>query len=83
MEINNTIKLNNINSFKCKQCKKIIRGIGSTVGKTCGKGHNGQKSRSGAGGRRRWKLKSGIYKWSDPLPRAIPKMGFKSYRINF
>ncbi|MBD3325096.1 50S ribosomal protein L15 [candidate division KSB3 bacterium] len=50
--------------------KRVGRGPGSGHGKTCGKGHKGQKSRSG----------SGIHPWSEggqmPLQRRLPKRGF-------
>ncbi len=52
--------------------KRVGRGPGSGWGKTCGKGHKGQKSRSG----------SGIHPWSEggqmPLQRRLPKRGFTS-----
>ena len=52
--------------------KRVGRGIGSGWGKTCGKGHKGQKARSG----------SGIHPWSEggqmPLQRRLPKRGFTS-----
>jgi ribosomal protein L15 len=41
------MKLNTLNSKWSKSKKRLGRGIGSTKGKTCGRGHKGQKSRSG------------------------------------
>ena len=53
------------------------RGIGSGKGKTCGRGHKGQKSRSGVA------IKS-FEGGQMPLYRRLPKRGFKSYnRSNF
>ncbi|MGD9021794.1 MAG: 50S ribosomal protein L15 [Lysobacterales bacterium] len=48
------------------------RGIGSTLGKTAGRGHKGQKSRSGG------KLKAGFEGGQMPLQRRLPKRGFNS-----
>jgi large subunit ribosomal protein L15 len=52
--------------------KRVGRGPSSGWGKTCGKGHKGQKSRSG----------HGIHPWSEggqmPLQRRLPKRGFTS-----
>jgi len=52
--------------------KRVGRGPGSGWGKTSGKGHKGQKARSG----------SGIHPWSEggqmPLQRRLPKRGFTS-----
>jgi large subunit ribosomal protein L15 len=52
--------------------KRVGRGIGSTLGKTCGKGHKGQKSRSGG------YHKVGFEGGQMPLQRRIPKFGFVS-----
>ena len=52
--------------------RRVGRGIGSTVGKTCGRGHNGQKSRSGGYN------KVGFEGGQMPLYRRIPKFGFNS-----
>lgn len=52
--------------------KRVGRGIGSTLGKTCGKGHKGQKSRSGG------YHKVGFEGGQMPLQRRIPKFGFTS-----
>lgn len=52
--------------------KRVGRGIGSGTGKTCGRGHKGQKSRSGMNIRR------GFEGGQMPLYRRIPKFGFSS-----
>lgn len=52
--------------------KRVGRGIGSGVGKTCGKGHKGQKAR--AGGFHRVGFEGG----QCPLQRRLPKFGFNS-----
>ena len=50
--------------------KRVGRGIGSTLGKTCGRGHKGQKSRSGGF------HKVGFEGGQMPLQRRVPKFGF-------
>lgn len=55
-----------------KACKRLGRGIGSGLGKTGGRGHKGQKSRSGGGVRR------GFEGGQMPLYRRLPKFGFTS-----
>jgi len=52
--------------------KRVGRGIGSGLGKTCGRGHNGQKSRSGG------LTKIGFEGGQMPLQRRLPKVGFTS-----
>jgi large subunit ribosomal protein L15 len=52
--------------------KRVGRGIGSTLGKTCGRGHKGQHSRSGGF------HKTGFEGGQMPLQRRMPKVGFKS-----
>ena len=52
--------------------KRVGRGIGSGLGKTCGRGHKGQKSRSGGS------LKAGFEGGQMPLQRRLPKIGFRS-----
>ena len=52
--------------------KRVGRGIGSGLGKTCGRGHKGQKSRSGG------TLKAGFEGGQMPLQRRLPKVGFTS-----
>lgn len=53
--------------------KRVGRGTGSGLGKTSGKGHKGQKARTGASIRR------GFEGGQTPLYRRIPKRGFKNY----
>lgn len=51
---------------------RLGRGIGSTLGKTCGKGHKGQKARAGG------YHKVGFEGGQMPLQRRLPKVGFNS-----
>ena len=53
-----------------KDRKRVGRGTGSGIGKTSGKGHKGQKARSGGGVRR------GFEGGQTPLYRRLPKRGF-------
>ena len=69
------MKLNTLNSKNFKSRKRLGRGIGSTKGKTCGRGHKGQKSRSGVA------IKS-FEGGQMPLYRRLPKRGFKSIKKN-
>ena len=69
------MKLNSINVKKLKTKKRLGRGIGSSKGKTCGRGHKGQKSRSGVA------IKS-FEGGQMPLYRRLPKRGFKNVRNN-
>ncbi|PLX95997.1 MAG: 50S ribosomal protein L15 [Desulfuromonas sp.] len=55
-----------------KNRKRLGRGPGSGTGKTSGKGHKGQNSRSGGG------VKAGFEGGQMPLQRRLPKRGFKS-----
>jgi len=55
--------------------KRVGRGIGSGVGKTCGRGHKGQKSRSGCS------IKANFEGGQMPMYRRTPKRGFHS-RVN-
>ena len=56
-----------------KKRKRIGRGKGTGHGKTCGRGHKGSNSRSGAGGRL-------LYEGGQmPLFRRLPKRGFSNY----
>ena len=55
-----------------KARKRVGRGIGSGLGKTCGRGHKGQKSRSGGF------TKVGFEGGQMPLQRRLPKVGFNS-----
>jgi len=52
--------------------KRVGRGIGSGLGKTGGRGHKGQKSRSGG------KVQTGFEGGQMPLQRRLPKVGFTS-----
>jgi len=65
------MQLNTLNLRVAKIKKKRLgRGIGSSKGKTCGRGHKGQKSRSGVA------IKS-FEGGQMPLYRRLPKRGFK------
>ena len=55
-----------------RNAKRVGRGIGSTDGKTAGRGHKGQKSRSGGS------TKIGFEGGQMPLQRRLPKRGFAS-----
>ena len=52
--------------------RRVGRGIGSGLGKTCGRGHKGQKSRSGG------YHKVGFEGGQMPIQRRLPKRGFRS-----
>jgi large subunit ribosomal protein L15 len=56
-----------------KEGVRVGRGIGSGLGKTCGRGHKGQFARSGKG-----KVKAGFEGGQMPLQRRLPKVGFRS-----
>ena len=55
-----------------KTAKRVGRGSGSGYGKTAGRGHNGQKSRSGGS------IKPGFEGGQMPLQKRLPKYGFTS-----
>ena len=55
-----------------KDAKRVGRGIGSGLGKTAGRGHKGQKSRSGG------KVRPGFEGGQMPLQKRLPKYGFTS-----
>ena len=57
--------------------RRVGRGIGSGLGKTAGRGHKGQKSRSGG------YHKVGFEGGQMPLQRRLPKRGFKSQTAKF
>jgi large subunit ribosomal protein L15 len=57
--------------------RRVGRGIGSGLGKTAGRGHKGQKSRSGG------YHKVGFEGGQMPLQRRLPKRGFKSQLLKF
>ena len=67
------MNLGDIKASQVKTAKKRVgRGIGSGLGKTSGRGHKGQKARSGGGVRR------GFEGGQTPLYRRLPKRGFKN-----
>ncbi|TKB49541.1 50S ribosomal protein L15 [Ferrimonas aestuarii] len=55
-----------------KAAKRVGRGIGSGLGKTGGRGHKGQKSRSGGG------VRPGFEGGQMPMKQRLPKFGFTS-----
>jgi large subunit ribosomal protein L15 len=69
------LQLNNLKLKKGskKKKKRVGRGTSSGTGKTCGRGHKGQKSRSG--GTKGIHFEGG----QTPLYRRLPKRGFKNY----
>ena len=73
------MKLNDIKPAEgAKHAKRRVgRGIGSGLGKTAGRGHKGQKSRSGG------YHKVGFEGGQMPLQRRLPKRGFKSHLLKF
>ena len=75
-ELNNTMNLNSISDQgSLKKRKRVGRGIGSGLGKTAGRGHKGQKSRSGGS------IRPGFEGGQMPLQMRLPKFGFSS-RVN-
>ena len=68
------MKLNDINPPRGsrKQRKRFGRGVSAGQGKTCGRGHKGQKSRSGG------KVRIGFEGGQLPLQRRVPRFGFRS-----
>ncbi len=60
-----------------KARRRVGRGIGSGLGKTAGRGHKGQKSRSGG------YHKVGFEGGQMPLQRRLPKRGFKSQSLKY
>jgi large subunit ribosomal protein L15 len=73
------MKLNTISpaAGSTSDSKRVGRGIGSGSGKTCGRGHKGQKSRSGG------KVKIGFEGGQMPLQRRLPKIGFASRKARY
>ena len=65
------MQLNQLRSDNKKNKKRIGRGIGSGTGKTSGKGHKGQKARSGV-------AIKGFEGGQMPIHRRLPKRGFKN-----
>ncbi len=68
------MRLNTINNVPGASSakKRVGRGIGSGLGKTAGRGHKGQKSRSGG------TVKPGFEGGQMPLQKRLPKFGFSS-----
>ena len=68
------MRLNNIKPADGHKhrAKRVGRGIGSGLGKTCGRGHKGQKSRSGG------TVRPGFEGGQMPLQKRLPKYGFTS-----
>lgn len=62
---------------KNKKKKRLGRGIGSGLGKTSGRGHKGQKSRTGS------RIRRGFEGGQTPLYRRIPKFGFNSRKKKY
>jgi len=60
-----------------KPRRRVGRGIGSGLGKTSGRGHKGQKSRSGG------YHKVGFEGGQMPMQRRLPKRGFKSHLLQY
>ena len=60
-----------------KKAKRVGRGIGCTLGKTCGRGHKGQKARAGGF------HKVGFEGGQMPLQRRLPKIGFTSQKSRY
>ena len=72
----NVMNLNSIsNEGTSQKRKRVGRGIGSGTGKTSGRGHKGQKSRSGGN------IRLGFEGGQMPLQMRLPKFGFSS-RVN-
>ncbi len=73
------MELNNIKpAAGAKHAKRRVgRGIGSGLGKTAGRGHKGQKSRSGG------YHKVGFEGGQMPMQRRLPKRGFKSHLLKY
>jgi large subunit ribosomal protein L15 len=69
------MKLNTIQSAPGARpdAVRVGRGIGSGLGKTCGRGHKGSYARTGKG-----KIKPGFEGGQMPLQRRLPKIGFRS-----
>jgi len=72
--VSDTMRLNTLSPApgSRKAAKRVGRGIGSGVGKTAGRGHKGQKSRSGG------KVSPGFEGGQMPLQKRLPKYGFTS-----
>ncbi len=73
-ENTNTMRLNTMSPAPGSKTRRfrVGRGIGSGIGKTCGKGHKGQKARAGG------YHKVGFEGGQMPMQRRLPKSGFNS-----
>jgi large subunit ribosomal protein L15 len=72
------MKLSNLQRPDNKKSKRVGRGESSGLGKTCGKGHKGQKSRSGGG------VSPGFEGGQMPLQRRLPKKGFtNTFKVHY
>jgi large subunit ribosomal protein L15 len=71
MELNNIKPADGAKHYK----RRVGRGIGSGIGKTAGRGHKGQKSRTGG------YHKVGFEGGQMPMQRRLPKRGFKSHLL--
>src|SRR5690606_3896941 len=74
MSTSDNLRLNMLNPAPGSKTPKrrVGRGIGSGLGKTCGRGHKGQKSRSGG------RIGVGFEGGQMPIQRRVPKFGFTS-----
>lgn len=71
------MNLNQLSDKSRKNRKRVGRGIGSGTGKTCGRGHKGQKSRTGV-------AVNGFEGGQTPLYRRVPKRGFVNiFRVEY
>ena len=78
VKLNNVLGLNTLTSTgNSKKRKRVGRGIASGSGKTAGRGHKGQKSRSGGS------IARGFEGGQMPLQQRIPKFGFSSRTNRF
>jgi large subunit ribosomal protein L15 len=76
-ETTNNLALNTLsNPGTVQNRKRVGRGIGSGTGKTAGRGHKGQKSRSGGN------VRPGFEGGQMPLQQRVPKFGFSSRTNN-
>ena len=73
MELNSIKPADGAKHYK----RRVGRGIGSGLGKTGGRGHKGQKSRSGGG------PAVGFEGGQMPMQRRLPKRGFKSHLLKY
>jgi len=72
------MNLSNLQKPDNKKSKRVGRGESSGLGKTCGKGHKGQRSRSGGG------VSPGFEGGQMPLQRRLPKKGFtNTFKIHY